>query len=65
MDVYSQRGSGFAAHRTLTKAVRAAFQRQSSGSAIDMMLETERDDYEKVTDLYRKSYDVRTWYWET
>lgn len=65
VDVYSERGKGFPEHVTLTEAVRAALQRQSSGSVIDMMLETERDDYEEVTDLYRKSFDVRTWYRET
>ena len=65
VDIYSQKGSGFPAHRALTEAVRAALQRQHSGSTIDMMLEAERDDYEENTDLYRKSYDVRTWYRET
>jgi hypothetical protein len=65
VDVYSERGSGFPGHVTLTEAVRAALQRQHSGSVIDMMLETERDDYEEDTNIYRKSYDVRTWYRET
>ena len=65
VDVYSHRGDGFAAHETLIEEVRAALQRQHSGNAIDMMLETERDDYEEDTNLYRTSYDVRTWYRET
>ena len=62
VDVYSQRGSGFPAHVTLTEAVRAALQRQSSGTVIDMMLETERDDYEDehrpLPQVLRRAYLV-------
>ena len=64
VDVYGHQGDGYGAFNAVTEAVRAALQRQSSGSAIDMYLDAERDDYEEDTELYRKSYDVRAWYRE-
>ena len=65
VDVYGEGGKGYAAFIAVTEAVRAALQRQSSGTVIDMYLDAERDDYEDETKLYRKSYDVRAWYRET
>ena len=65
VDVYDKRGQGYTAFTTLTEAVRGALQRASSGNIIQTFLDAERDDYEDDTDLYRKSYDVRTWFRET
>ena len=65
VDIYSPRAAGFSAFETLGRAVRAALQRQPSGTVTDIFLDAERDDYEDDTELYRKSYDFGVWYTET
>ena len=65
VDLYANRADGYGAFNTVTEAVRVALQRQSSGATTDMYLDAERDDYEEDTELYRKTFDVRTWYRET
>ena len=65
VDLYCERGNGYAAFMGYALSVRVALQRQASGNAIDMFLAAERDDYEEDTDLFRKTYDVRVWYRET
>ena len=65
VDVYDNHSTGFGSFHTITELVRAALQRQGSGNAIDMMIETERDEFEDKTDLLRKSYDIRVPYRET
>ena len=65
VDIYGERDTGMEAFNAVAQEVRLVLQRQASGTAIDMMLEGERDDYEDDTELLRKSYDVRVWYRET
>ena len=65
VDIYDKRAKGYRDLTMLAQSVRAALQRQSNADAIDMFLDTERDEYEAETDLLRKSYDVRVWYRET
>ena len=64
VDLYSEHGKGYAAFEAAAQFVRAALQRQTSGNALAMFLDAERDEYEEDTDLYRKTYDVRVWYRE-
>ena len=64
VDIYTSRAAGFSAFETLGRAVRAALQRQSSGTVTDIFIDAERDDYEDDTELYRKSYDFGVWYTE-
>ena len=65
VDIYDRRSVGYGVFRTLTEACRNALQRQTSGAALDMMIEGERDEYEDDTELLRKSFDIRVWYRET
>lgn len=68
VDVYSRRGAGFSAFLTVAKAVGDALERFSNlilTPALEVAyVENERDLYEDETELFRKSYDVRTWYRE-
>ena len=68
VDVYSRRDKGFSAFLTVAKAVGDALERFSNLTltpALDVAyVENERDLYEDETELFRKSYDVRTWYRE-
>ena len=65
VDLYALHSAGWTAFDATAQAVRAALQRVSNTDIIDAFIDAERDDYEEDTELYRKSFDVRTWYRET
>ena len=68
VDVYSRSGEGLSAFLTVAKAVGDALERFSNLTLTPALevayVENERDLYEDETELFRKSYDVRTWYRE-
>lgn len=64
VDVYGFRQDGYGAFNAVADSVRTALQRRSSGVVQDMYIDAERDAFEDDADLYRKSFDVRTWYRE-
>ena len=65
VDVYGEEGKGYEAFADVADAVRVALQRHSGGTILDTFIDTERDDYEENTELFRKSFDIRPWYRET
>ena len=62
VDIYGREGAGFAVFRALCTAVSQAIERPLG---MPIFPDTERDDFEEDTELYRKSFDVRAWYRET
>lgn len=62
VDIYGRREAGSTEFTQLADSVIAALDRQKSGDAVGMFIESDRDDYEKDTELLRKSVDVRVWY---
>ena len=66
--MYAAQGKGYEEFNTLVQSVRAVLQRQRTagpnGALSTCFLDSERDDYEDDTKLYRKSFDVRVWYRE-
>ena len=65
VDVYGHESAGYGAFWDVADAVRVALQRYSGGTILDTFIDTERDDYEENTELFRKSFDIRPWHRET
>ena len=67
VDVYSRRIVGYDQLNALGESVRTVLQRVSSQGTppvYDVYIDSERDEYEDDTDLFRKSFDLRIWYEE-
>ena len=66
VDVYGHRNDGAVAFQAVVDEVESALDRYKSATTTPPILasyiDNERDDYEDETQLYRKSYDLRTWY---
>lgn len=66
VDVFGHLTAGYAAFSAVTDAVIAALSRHEDASApkplIDVLIESERDDFEEDTETFRKSIDIRAWY---
>ena len=66
IDVYGEAEKGAPAFQSVVDEVEAALDRYKSATTTPPILasyiDNARDDYEDETGLYRKSYDLRTWY---
>ena len=62
VDVYAHRSEGYEAFKTTASAVETALDLYSGGQVEVTYIDEERDDYEENTELFRKSFDIRSWY---